>query len=112
MQREAIDHTPRLSRWVINSAALLVPRADRAAWKCEWLWEAWHGHATLINQGATRHRAARRVTQFALGAFADAADLRREQRNTQFGARSLIRDPLVCIATLALLFFAPAVSTG
>jgi len=112
MQREAIDHTPRLSRWVINTAALLVPRADRAAWKCEWLWEAWHGHATLINQGATSHRAARRVTQFALGAFADAADLRREQRNTQFGARSLIRDPLVCIATLALLFLAPAVSTG
>lgn len=112
MQSEQTYTIPPLSKWLLDAATLVAPRPVRSAWKREWLWEIWHGHATLVREGTPPTRAGRRVARFALGAFLDAADLRLEHVRTNFDARALARDPIPCLAGLALAFLMLAAWTS
>lgn len=112
MQREERYAIPLVSKWLLDAAAFVAPPALRTEWKREWLWELWHGHATLVREGSTPGRASRRLARFALGAFFDAADLRREQLQTNWDQRTRARDPIVCLAALLTAFLALAGWTG
>lgn len=66
-----------LDRGLLCSAAFLVPQAQRAEWRLEWESELWHVRQSSGISGAISWRSERNIAVFCLGAFQDAACLRR-----------------------------------
>lgn len=112
MRGKEIRGIPLASRWLIEVAAHVTPRLLRPQWKREWLWEVWHGHASLVRQGTGRVRASRQVAWFALGSFVDAGDLRMEHLRQNLDRRSLAREPWACLGALVAVLLGLLLVTG
>jgi hypothetical protein len=95
-----------ICRCAIRLASLLVPRGLRTEWADQWTTEIWHGRADLTSRGVSRAEARRKLLRFSMGAFSDAADLRR----SEFDPRSVLAHPAFCLAVplvvLGVLFVA------
>jgi hypothetical protein len=75
-----------ISLAILRTAALLVPCRSRQDWLAEWRGELWHVcRAYGSSSPFTRAHGQKKITQFCLGAFADAFALRLD------GARSHLR---------------------
>jgi hypothetical protein len=81
-------------RFAVRLASLLVPRELRDDWVGQWTSEIRHGYALLTDRGASPAEVRRKLLRFALGAFSDAADLRR----SGFDVRPVLRHPAFCLA--------------
>lgn len=66
-----------LQHCLLRVASLLVPAAQRPDWWREWCGELWHVRQACAPLGSDPLRAERDITSFCLGAFQDAASLRR-----------------------------------
>jgi hypothetical protein len=94
-----------VSQWMIRSAAWLVPRSERVGWRREWLSETWH-YAALLQERGLEPRAIRtRLWRHCAGAFADAWQLRVEDRGIA-RLRTTLRKPGFCLALIAILLLA------
>jgi hypothetical protein len=62
---------------LLRCASLLVPERQRAEWRMEWESELWHARRSNGIPGMVSWRTEREFTAFCLGAFQDAACLRR-----------------------------------
>ena len=98
------ERVPRVARWILACAGLLVPGYRREAWRRQWIAELEHRYASG-GEG-------RPVVRFAFGSLAHALYLRREEMTmrgwwgdlTQ-SVRALARTPgftLLTVATLAV----------
>lgn len=87
---------------ILRLAALLVPRAERRQWLDEWRAELWYvlRRRPRAPRGA-RHGAA--AALFCLGAFRDAAWMRRQAPPSAASRLTWLRDPLPCVLGLALM---------
>lgn len=83
----------------IRLASLLVPRELRAEWTDQWTAEIWHGRADLVSRGVSHAEARRKLLRFSMGAFSDAADLRR----SEFRPRSVLGHPAFSLAVPLVL---------
>lgn len=84
--------SPRLGRLLLRLASLLVPHPDRQEWLREWEGEIWHlSHANGVQ------------VRFCLGAFKDAAWLRRNTPVRERLRSEWLSSPVRCIALLSSL---------
>src|ERR1700690_2062134 len=88
-----------ICRCAIRLASLLVPPGLRSEWADQWTTEIWHGRADLISRGVSRAETRRKLLRFSMGAFSDAADLRR----SGFHSRSLLAHPASCLGVPLVL---------
>jgi hypothetical protein len=66
-----------IDRGLLRCASLLVQERERAEWRMEWEAELWHVRRSNGTYGTVSWRAEREIADFCLGAFHDAACLRR-----------------------------------
>jgi hypothetical protein len=86
---------------ILRLAALLVPRAERRQWLDEWRAELWY----VLRRRPRAPRGARHgatAALFCLGAFRDAAWLRRHAPPSAASRLAWLRDPLPCVLGLAV----------
>jgi hypothetical protein len=74
---------------IIQTAALLVPAAERAEWLAEWRAELWY-----VN---------RRATAFCLGSISDAFWMNRNAPDPRAARRFALESPVKCVTFLAAL---------
>ncbi len=60
-------------KFLLRSASLLVPKAQRAAWYQEWYGEIWHWLHFLAESGRLNSHTTMELTRHCWGAFPDAA---------------------------------------
>lgn len=69
---------------LLQSAAFLVPSADRDEWSREWVGELWHVRRSFVRIDETfSFESQREITSFCLGAFPDALCVREQSVRTR-----------------------------
>jgi hypothetical protein len=87
---------------ILRSAALLAPHWRRADWLAEWRSELWYVLQTC-NREKRRSWWNREAVFFCVGAFRDAAWLRRHNINPEPRERLWLQSPVGCVLFLAVL---------
>ena len=88
---------------VLRVASLVVPWNQRGEWWREWNAELWHVREACAPSGNASWGAEREVTAFCLGAFQDAAFLRRQRREKVAHGAPLHGSAAYCILFLAAM---------
>jgi len=107
-------------KFLLRSASLLVPKAQRAAWYQEWYGEIWHWLHFLAESGRLNSHTTMELTRHCWGAFPDAAFHRFDHKKV---TRVLDEEPrsarfclsAILIAVLGLILvtgFAPTIRAG
>ena len=101
---------PRVYRWMVAAASLIVPARLRSAWRRRWDNEIWNWWAFLAEHGAFDRDARSRLLRHSWGAFPDAV----QTRWGESGARvlDLLGSPGLCLAVAALPLAAVALWSG
>lgn len=97
-----------MDRGLLCCASLLVPKRQRAEWRLEWESELWHARRSNGISKASPWQAEREIAGFCLGAFQDAACLRRlwwRDRPRPAPLHSSATLCLVCLGSLLLLSY-------
>lgn len=93
---------------LLRCASFLAPETQRAEWRLEWESELWHARRSNGACGTASWRAEREIMEFCLGAFQDAAFLRRiwwqsQRRFVSFHGSAI--QCLFCLGGLLLLSY-------
>lgn len=94
-----------IDRGLLCCAALLVPDKQRAEWRLEWESELWHARRSNGASSTCTWRAEREIAGFCLGAFQDAACLRRLSRRDRPRYASLHGSAAQCLFWLGSILF-------
>jgi len=99
-----IVHSWYVAAVVLQAAALVVPRADRAEWLAEWQGELWHvGRACGADRRSVVH-GQQRITAFCAGAFQDAFALQLDACSRRIGGWVKPGTASRCMLLLGSLF--------
>jgi len=101
----AIDHG------LLCCASYLVPERQRAEWRLEWESELWHARQSNGGSGTISWHSEREIAEFCIGAFQDAACLRRFWWQNRPRSAPLHGSAVQCIFWLGCLLLASYVAS-
>ena len=95
-----------IDRGVLRGASFLVPERQRAEWRLEWESELWHVRRSNSASGTVSWRSECAIAGFCVGAFQDAACLRRLWWQNQTRFVPLHGSAILCLFCLGGLLLA------